>query len=158
MGMESEPRHEVLVNAKGEYDSESEKLTLNGRELDVGHIQFSGVFTKEDGLKNFAHRNYIAIRMIDNVFAPFVERLRRNTQTGEIVMTLYAQQHQEFADMIRLSFDGIQVTSSAGAAIKDQTLRDRRLSQLADHMRRSERLLFAIAVIVGLIFLHFLFS
>jgi len=76
MGMESEPRHEVLVNAKGEYDSRSDnKLVLNGRELDVDHIQFTGVSTKEDRLKNFAHRDYITIRMIDNVFAPFVELL-----------------------------------------------------------------------------------
>jgi hypothetical protein len=157
MGMEAEPIHRVLVNAKGEYDFRSDKLALNGRELDVDHIQFTAVSTKKDGLKNFAHRDHISIQMIDNVFAPFVELLRRNTQTGEIVMTLYAQQHQEFADMIRLSFDGVVVTRSAGAAIKDQTLRDRRLSQLADHMRRSERLLFAIAVIVGLILLHLLF-
>ena len=71
-------------------------------------------------------------------------------------MTLYAQQHQEFADMIRLSFDGIAVTRSAGAAVKEQTQQDRLISRLADHMRRSERFLFAIAVITGLIFLHFL--
>ena len=157
MGMEAEPCHRVLVHAKGEYNLGSDKLALNGRELNVYLIQIIGVFTKEDCLKNFAHRGYIQVRMIDNVFTPFVELLRRNTQTGKIVMTLYAEQHQEFEDMIRLSFDGIDVTRSTGAESKDQTLRDRQLSQFVDHMRSSESLLFAIAVIVGLIYLHFIF-
>jgi hypothetical protein len=156
-GLEAEPAHRVLINAKGEYDSRSDKLEINGQEIDLDRIQISAVPTKEDCLKSHARRGYISIGMIDHVFSPFVELLRKNTQTGEIVMALDAQQHPEVSDAVRLSFDGMDMTRSAGAAVKEQTQQDRLISRLADHMRRSERFLFAIAVITGLIFVHVLF-
>jgi hypothetical protein len=150
--MEAEPAHRVLVNAKGIYDSFHDRLELNGRQIDLDSIQIQGASTKEDCLKSHARHGHIAIYMIDSVFSDFVDLVRGGTERGEeIVMTLDAQPHKEISDVIRLSFDGIDMTRNVGVSSKDEGER------LLPHIKRSERLLFTIAVMTGLILLHFLF-
>ena len=103
-GMEAEPAHRVLVHLKGDYDVGSDKLELNGQQIPLHTIQITGVSTKEDCLKSHATQNYISINMINHVFAPFLELMRSNTQTGEIVLKLDAWPLNE--RFLRLSFDG----------------------------------------------------
>lgn len=69
-GIEAEPKHRVLVNAKGDYHRQSDRLELNGQQIDLDYIKITAVSTKEDCIKNHARRNYITIRMIDHVL-PF---------------------------------------------------------------------------------------
>jgi hypothetical protein len=151
-GMEAEPAHRVLVHLKGDYDVGSDKLELNGQQIPLHTIQITGVSTKEDCLKSHATQNYISINMIDHVFAPFLELMRSNTQTGEIVLKLDAWPLNE--RFLRLSFDGMDIKGSAGVSIKEHTLAEARLSA---QLKTIRELLFAIAVIMGLILLHFVF-
>jgi hypothetical protein len=86
------------------------------------------------------------------VFAPFLELIRSDTQTGEIVLKLDAWPLNE--RFLRLSFDGMDMKRSAGVSIKEHTLAEARLSA---QLKTIRELLFAIAVIMGLILLHFVF-
>jgi hypothetical protein len=158
--MEAQPAHRVLVHAKGDYDFRSDKLEVNGQQIELDAIQFKGVATKEDCLKSHARREYISIYMIDEVFSPFVELLRRNAEIGLIIVNLDARKCEERPDVLRLSFDGMDMTRNAGISNKEltQILADAIQSRLTAHLKRAETLLFAIAVMTGLISLHFLFK
>jgi hypothetical protein len=154
--MEAEPAHRVLVHLKGDYAVGSDKLELNGQQLPLDTIQITGVSTKEDCLKSHAAQNYISIYMIDHVFQPFVELMRNNTQAGEIVLKLDVRPLSERA--LRLSFDGMDITRNAGVSIKEHTLAaETRQASLSAELKTIRILLFAIAAMVGLIFLHVLF-
>jgi hypothetical protein len=109
-GVEAEPTHRVLVNAKGDYDARSDKLEVNGLAIDLDTIQIKAVNTKEDCLKSHARLSYMSIYMIESVFVRFVDRLRTSSETGEILMMLDAHQDKEYPDIVRLSFDGINLT------------------------------------------------
>lgn len=154
-GMEAEPAHKVLVHAKGDYDLQSDKLELDGQQIELDSIQIQAVSTKEDCLKSNARRGHISIYMIDHVFSSFVELLRGGTQTGEIVMMLSARPLDGHPEILRISFDGIDLTRKAGAPINDQTGGD--LAHLSAQLRTNQTLLVAIAVMFGLMLLHFLF-
>jgi hypothetical protein len=155
MRMEAEPVHRVLVRAKGDYHFSSDKLLINGQHIEINTIQITSVSSKEDCLKSHARQGHIAIYMIDSVFLPFVDLLRRDKESCEIIMALDAQQ-QEHPDFVRLMFDGIEITRPVGAARKDQMPGDT-WSRLPNHIERTELLLLAIAVITGLIFLQLVF-
>jgi hypothetical protein len=114
-GLEALPCHTVLVQAIGKYDYRSGTLKLNGRPLDLDNIQIKPVSTKEDCLKSHARAECISIYMIDTVFVPFVDLLRKNAEPGEIVMRLDAKPHNRHPDMISLVFDGITTTRRVGA-------------------------------------------
>jgi hypothetical protein len=114
-GLEALPCHTVLVQAIGKYDYRSDTLKLNGRPLNLDNIQIKGVSTKEDCLKSHARAECVSIYMIDSVFVPFVDLLRKNAEPGEIVMRLGAQPHNRHPDMISLVFDGITTTRRVGA-------------------------------------------
>jgi len=155
-GMDAEPAHRVLVNAKGDYDHRSDdKLELNGQQISLDQIQITAVSTKEDCLKNHARLSHITIRMIDHVFSPFVELLRSNTQTDEMLIKLRARPSKEYPDMLWLSFDGIDLTRNAGVEIGDQTLA--REERLVAGLNTIKKLLSAIAVMTGLVLLHIIF-
>jgi len=123
--MEAEPAHKVRVNAKGDYDYRSDKLECNGQQINVDNILIQGVATKEDCLKSNVRHGHMTIYMIDSVFSAFVDLLRGSRETGEIVVALDAQQDKEFPDIIRLWFDGIEMTRSVGTrrakVIREQT-------------------------------------
>jgi hypothetical protein len=114
-GLEALPCHTVVVQAIGKYDYRSDTLKLNGRPLDLDNIQIKAVSTKEDCLKSHARAECISIYMIDSVFVPFVDLLRKNAEPGEIVMRFNAKPHNRRPDMISLVFDGITTTRRVGA-------------------------------------------
>ena len=114
-GLEALPCHTVLVQAISKYDCRSDTLKLNGRPLDLDNIQIKGVSTQKDCRKSHARAGCISIYMIDSVFVPFVDLLRKNAEPGEIVMRLDAQPHNRHPDMISLVFDGITTTRRVGA-------------------------------------------
>jgi hypothetical protein len=114
-GLEALPCHTVLVQAIGKYDYRSDTLKLNGRPINLDNIQITAVSTKEDCLKSRARAERVSIYMIDSVFVPFVDLLRKNAEPGEIVMRLGAQPHNRHPDMISLVFDGITTTRRVGA-------------------------------------------
>jgi hypothetical protein len=153
-GMEAEPAHRVLVHLKGNYAIGSDKLELNGQEIQLDKVQITGVSTKEDCLKSHATQNYVSIYMIDHVFVPFVELIRSNNiQTSEILLKLDARPLSERT--LRLSVDGMDITRNAGVSIKEQhTLADTRQARLSAQLKTIHTLLFAIAVMTGLIVLH----
>jgi hypothetical protein len=105
----------MLVQATGKYDYRSDTLKLNGRPLNLDNIQIKSVSTKGDCLKSHARAECISIYMIDSVFVPFVDLLRKNAEPGEIVMRLDTQPHNRHPDMISLVFDGITTTRRIGA-------------------------------------------
>ena len=111
-GLEALPCHTVLVQAIGKYESDT--LKLNGRPLNLDNIQIKAVSTKEDCLKSHARAECISIYMIDSVFVPFVDLLRKNAEPVEIVMRLDAHLRNRHPDMISLVFGGI-TTRRVGA-------------------------------------------
>jgi hypothetical protein len=114
-GLEALPCHTVLMQAVGKYDYRSDTLKLNGRPLDLDNIQIKAVSIKEDCLKSHARAECISIYMIDSVFVPLVDLLRKSTEPAEIVMRLDAQPHNSHPDMISLVFEGITTTRRVGA-------------------------------------------
>lgn len=167
-GMEAEPIHRVLVNARGEYELRSDALQINGQRLELNSIQFTSVSTKEDCLRSYASSRpphsdgysprfeHIAIYMIDGVFMAFVDLLRRDEERGEIVMMLDAQPNEKYPDILRLTFDGITITGPVRRSGKHQML-GATASYVPGHIKRMELLLSAIAVIMGFMLLHFVF-
>jgi hypothetical protein len=95
--------------------------------------------------------------MIDHVFSSFVELLRRNIETGEIVMKLDARPLRDSPEILRISLDGMDITRNAGVSIKEQTLVETRQQHISAQLNAIRTLLFAIAVMTGLIVLHIIF-
>jgi hypothetical protein len=157
-GMEAEPAHRVLVHAKGNYAQGSDKLELNGQQIPLDTIQIKGVFTKEDCFKSHARLGIIDVYMIDHVFRPFVELLRRYAHTGEMIVKLEVHPHKQFPDMLSLSFGGMDITCNAGVSINEQTLAETLHASLSAQLKSIRTLLLAIAVMTGLIVIHILFK
>jgi hypothetical protein len=155
--MEAEPAHRVLIHAKGIYERGSDELKLNGERVGLDLIQIMGVSTKDDCLKSHARLSHISLYMIDNVFSSFVELLRNNTDTGEILIKLDSYKLKDSPEILRISFDGMDVTRNAGGSIRDQTLANTLQARIVADLKTSKNLLFAIAAMTGLILLHFLF-
>jgi hypothetical protein len=120
--VETEPTHRTRIVGKGDYyGAYGDKLEILGEALDPDDIQIMRVTTKEESLRSAAHHGIIQINMIDTVFEPLVALLRSSDEIGDITMSLRARPLQEAPEILRLSFEGMDVKRRAGGMVTDQT-------------------------------------
>jgi hypothetical protein len=141
--MGEEPAHKPLINAKWQYDWQSDKLTLHGQEIDPGTLQIAPTSNRDDTERSHVDHEYFIIYMMQEIFEPLFAAIQRD-DIEKAVLVLSAEPHDKVDDRFRLVFGNIELTHRQ--AIQSETPKE----SISDVTKRLERVLY---LIVGLLIL-----
>jgi hypothetical protein len=141
--LEFEPEHRAIINAKWKHDWHSEKLFLDGHEIEPHIVQFALTANREDTEKSRADHEFLVVYMMKDVFWPLVKVIQRG-DIERATLILRAEPHDKLDDRLRLVFGNLEITHKELAEKKG----------LSDVEKRFEYILYGIGMLLILILLE----
>jgi hypothetical protein len=103
-----EPEAMAFINAKWKPAWDSDKLILNGEEIEPTDIQFSPAKEREDTELSFANHSVFAVRLTEDTFAA----LRRAVEREDIATATFigsAEHHPMHDGALRVNFGSLSL-------------------------------------------------
>jgi hypothetical protein len=105
---ETKPGHKPFIEANWRYDRVSDKLILNGDEIEPGTIEISLASHREDTELSRADHNGLVLYMIQSAFLPLVQRIRQ-ADVEQATLILRAEPHEKTTEILRLVFGNVSI-------------------------------------------------